>query len=148
MIKLFTIYMSKNKLLKHLQNDIYCRLDVSKIAGIGVFAIKTIPKGVNPFKILAKDKDKIIELDDNDIKNMDKNVKKIVNDFFGQGDKIKRYDVLASGPNNLNISYYLNHSDKPNLDIVEMEGSNYLGFVANRIIKEGEELTIDYSKYE
>jgi len=48
----------------------------------------------------------------------------------------------------LNISYYLNHSDKPNLDIVEMEGSNYLGFVANRIIKEGEELTIDYSKYE
>ena len=61
MIKLFTIYMSKNKLLKHLQNDIYCRLDVSKIAGIGVFAIKTIPKGVNPFKILAKDKDKIIE---------------------------------------------------------------------------------------
>jgi len=140
--------MSKNKLLDHLQNDIYCRLDVSKIAGIGVFAIKIISKGVNPFKILAKDNDKIIELDDNDIKNLDKNVKKIINDFFGQGDKIKRYDVLASGPNNLNISYYLNHSNKPNLDIIEIEGSNYLGFVTNRIIKEGEELTIDYSKYE
>jgi len=139
--------MSKNKLLDHLQNDIYCRLDVSKIAGIGVFAIKIISKGVNPFKILAKDNDKIIELDDNDIKNLDKNVKKIINDFFGQGDKIKRYDVLASGPNNLNISYYLNHSNKPNLDIIEIEGSNYLGFVTNRIIKEGEELTIDYSKY-
>jgi len=139
--------MSKNKLLDHLQNDIYCRLDVSKIAGIGVFAIKIISKGVNPFKILAKDNDKIIELDDNDIKNLDKNVKKIINDFFGQGDKIKSYDVLASGPNNLNISYYLNHSNKPNLDIIEIEGSNYLGFVTNRIIKEGEELTIDYSKY-
>lgn len=148
MIKLFTIYMSKNKLLKHLQNDIYCRLGVSKIAGIGVFAIKIIPKGVNPFKILAKDNDKIIELDDNDIKNLDKNVKKIVNDFFGQGDNIKKYDVLASGPNNINISYYLNHSDKPNLDIVEIEESNYLGFVTNQIIKEGDELTIDYSKYE
>jgi SET domain-containing protein len=140
--------MSKNKLLDHLQNDIYCRLGVSKIAGIGVFAIKTIPKGVNPFKILAKDNDKIIELNDDDIKNLNKNVKKIVNDFFGQGDKIKKYDVLASGPNNINISYYLNHSNKPNLDIVEIEGSNYLGFVANQIIKEGEELTIDYSKYE
>jgi len=140
--------MSKNKLLDHLQNDIYCRLDVSKIAGIGVFAIKIISKGVNPFKILAKDNDKIIELDDNDIKNLDKNVKKIINDFFGQGDNIKSYDVLASGPNNLNISYYLNHSNKPNLDIIEIEGSNYLGFVTNRIIKEGEELTIDYSKYE
>lgn len=140
--------MSKNKLLDHLQNDIYCRLGVSKIAGIGVFAIKTIPKGVNPFKILAKDNDKIIELNDDDIKNLNKNVKKIVNDFFGQGYKIKKYDVLASGPNNINISYYLNHSNEPNLDIVEIEGSNYLGFVANQIIKEGEELTIDYSKYE
>ncbi len=140
--------MSKNKLLDHLQNDIYCRLGVSKIAGIGVFAIKTIPKGVNPFKILSKDNDKIIELNDDDIKNLNKNVKKIVNDFFGQGDKIKKYDVLASGPNNINISYYLNHSNEPNLDIVEIEGSNYLGFVANRIIKEGEELTINYSKYE
>jgi SET domain-containing protein len=140
--------MSKNKLLDHLQNDIYCRLGVSKIAGIGVFAIKTIPKGVNPFKILAKDNDKIIELNYDDVKDLDKNVKKIINDFFGQGGKLKKYDVLASGPNNMNISYYLNHSDKPNLDIVEIEGSDYLGFITNQIIKEGDELTIDYSKYE
>jgi SET domain-containing protein len=140
--------MNKNKLLKHLQNDIYCRLGISKIAGIGVFAIKTIPKGVNPFKILAKDNDKIIELNYDDVKDLDKNVKKIINDFFGQGGKLKKYDVLASGPNNMNISYYLNHSDKPNLDIVEIEGSDYLGFITNQIIKEGDELTIDYSKYE
>ena len=73
---------------------------------------------------------------------------KIINDFFGSGDKKKKYDVLASGANNINVSFYMNHSDKPNIDIVEDDTSDYYGFRTNRRIKEGEELTIDYSNYE
>ena len=42
----------------------------------------------------------------------------------------------------------MNHSDKPNIDIVEDDTSNYFGFLTNRKILEGEELTINYSKYE
>ena len=139
--------MSTNKkiLLKHLQNDIYCRLGVSKIAGIGVIAIKNIPKNTNPFKNLSKEKEKIIELDDKDIKNLDNNVKKIIKDFFGNK---KSYDVLYSGPNYINISYYLNHSEKPNLNIIDSPESEYLCFVTNKDIKAGEELTINYAKYE
>lgn len=137
--------MSKKALLNHLQNDIYCRIGVSKIAGVGVIAIKNISKGTNPFKNLSKEKEKIIELDENDIKSLNGNIKQILKDFFGC---CKRYDVLSAGPNYINISYYLNHSNKSNLDIVETKGSDYLTFSANRDIKEGEELTIDYSKYE
>jgi SET domain-containing protein len=139
--------MSKKTLIKHLENDVYCRIGISKIkgAGVGVIAIKNIPKHTSPFKNLSKEKDKIIDLNENDIKNLNSEVKKIIKDFFGTGNK---YDVLAAGPNYINISYYLNHSATPNLDIVESKESEYLTFITNRNIKAGEELTIDYSKYE
>ena len=143
--------MSKNKLIAHLENDIYCRLGVSKISGVGVIAIKDIPKGTNPFKTLSNEQEKIIELTDNDIKNVDKNTVKILDDFFGHVDKNKKnkkiYDVMYQGPNSINISFYLNHSIKPNIDIVEDPKKEYLGFVTNRLIKKGEELTINYEDY-
>jgi hypothetical protein len=33
-----------NNLIDHLKNDIYCRIGVSSINGVGVIAIKNIPK--------------------------------------------------------------------------------------------------------
>lgn len=138
--------MNKAKLLKHLQNDIYCRLGVSKISGIGVIAIKDIPKGTNPFKSLSDEKDKIVSLSRDDLKSLDKNVTKIIGDFFGSN-KGTVFDVLYYGPNHLNVSYYLNHSDNPNIDIVD-GGNVYLDFMTNRIIKENEELTINYKQYD
>jgi SET domain-containing protein len=134
----------KKKLINHLENDIYCRLGVSKISGIGVIAIKNIPKNTNPFKTLSNEKDKVVELTDKDIKNVNPNVKKILNDFFGNN---KKYDVLYYGPNHLNISFYLNHSNNSNLDIIKTKNT-YLDFITNRNIKKDEELTINYSKYE
>ena len=138
--------MSKAKLLKHLQNDIYCRLGVSKISGIGVIAIKDIPKGTNPFKNLSDEKDKIVSLDRDDLKSLDKNVAKIIGDFFGSNGGTV-FDVLYYGPNHLNISYYLNHSDNPNIDTID-GGNAYLDFVTNCTIKENEELTINYKQYD
>ena len=142
----------KLKMIDHLKNDIYCRVGVSKISGVGVIAIKNIPKGVDPFKTLSKYNDPIIELRDEDLISLPKNVKNIVNDFFGNvdmssGKKRKIYDILASGPNNINISFYMNHSDDPNISIIEVEGSAYLEFVTNKEVKVGKELTIDYEQY-
>ena len=39
---------AKQDILKNLENT-YCRIRTSKINGVGVFAIKDIPKGINPF---------------------------------------------------------------------------------------------------
>jgi len=136
----------KTKLLNHLKNDIYCRIGISKTHGVGVIAIKDIKKGTNPFKNLSKEKEKVIELNDDDLKGVDIEVKKIVKDFFGANKK--SYDVLYAGPNYINISYYLNHSDNPNLDVVESQNSEYLDFRTNRNIKKGEELFINYNDYE
>ncbi len=135
---------TKKELIEHLKNDIYCRVGVSKISGVGVIAIKNIPKGINPFKSLSHYKDKCITLDKNDVKSLDKNIVNLLHDFCGHK---YGYDVLADGPNRLTISFYLNHSDNPNLDIIQTD-NEYYGFVSNKIIKEGDELTINYKHYE
>ena len=141
----------KVKLIDHLTNDIYCRLGVSKISGVGVIAIRDIPKGIDPFKSLSTYKDPIIVLKEEDLTGINKNVRSIIDDFFGNTDKNKKqkiYDMLASGPNNINIAFYMNHSDDPNMSMVEVKGKPYLEFIARRNIKEGEEITINYKEYE
>jgi SET domain-containing protein len=138
--------VTKKRLLQHLKNDIYCRIGVSKVHGVGVVAIKDIPKGTNPFFTLSKEKDKIITLSKDDIKDIHPNVRKILTDFFGDK-KRDNYDVYAYGPNYINISFYLNHSDKPNIDVIEDTENNYYSFITNIKIKKGEELFIDYDKY-
>jgi hypothetical protein len=47
----------KAALLKHLQQEVYCRLGISPLHGIGVFALRAIPKGVNPLKSWLKNKE-------------------------------------------------------------------------------------------
>ena len=138
--------ITKNKLLKHLKNDIYCRIGVSNVHGVGVIAIRDIPKGVIPFTTLSKEEDKIITLTNDDIKDIHPSVRKILKDFFGVK-KSKDYDVYAYGPNYINVSFYLNHSDKPNIDVIEDTKDNYLKFITNRKIKKGEELFINYNEY-
>jgi SET domain-containing protein len=138
--------ITKNRLLKHLKNDIYCRIGVSKVHGVGVIAIKDIPKGTIPFATLSKEEDKIINLTKDDIKDIHPNVRKLLADFFGDK-KSNDYDVYAYGPNYINISFYLNHNDKPNIDIIKDTENNYLNFFTNRKIKKGEELFINYNKY-
>jgi SET domain-containing protein len=138
--------ITKNNLLNHLKNDIFCRIGVSKVHGVGVIAIKDIPKGTMPFITLSKEEDKIINLTDNDIKDFPKGVRTILKDFFG-GKKNKDYDVYAYGPNYINISFYLNHNEKPNIDIIDDPKYNYLMFITNRKIKKGEELFINYNKF-
>jgi hypothetical protein len=93
---------------------------------------------------LSKKKDTIVTLYDNDLKDIDPNVVKLVKDFFGNNGS---YDILYDGPNYMNISYYLNHSTKPNIDIVPSSNYEYYKFITNKFIKKGEELTINYNDY-
>ena len=60
----------KKTLLSNLQNDIYCRIKSSKKHGVGVFAIRDIPKNSNPFKVSNSEcmKQRLINIDEKDIK--------------------------------------------------------------------------------
>jgi hypothetical protein len=57
------------------------------------------------------------------------------------------YPILDTGLNDLNITFYMNHSDQPNMmlhDDGEGEGDGYAKFIALRDISVGEELTYTY----
>src|SRR3972149_9683034 len=69
----------KNSIIKKLENT-YCRLKRSKIDGVGIFAIRDIPKNKNPFQGIRKQNWYKLKL--SDFKNLDKEVLKMADDFF------------------------------------------------------------------
>src|SRR4030042_6721507 len=102
------------KLVKDLEVNVYCRLKPSKIHGIGVFAIKSIPKGTKIFRTSRKIK--FVGVNPKMIlknKKISRNIKEMVNDFFVISGK-KLYLPNCS-LNEIDISFYVNHSDKPNV---------------------------------
>lgn len=122
--------------LKKLE-DTYCRLKPSPLHGIGVFAIRDIPKGTNVF---SGDNGEMIWIDKSEIKNADPEIQKLCEDFC----------VIKNGKygcpknfNSLTIGWCLNESKKnPNMRC----DKNY-DLYSVRDIKKGEELTVDYSTY-
>tara|TARA_A100001201_G_scaffold142217_1_gene139786 strand:- start:224 stop:685 length:462 start_codon:yes stop_codon:yes gene_type:complete len=135
----------KEKLLKNLKNDIYCRLGVSNIQGVGVFAIKDIPKGINPFKKPFLDANSVVDLSDEDVDSLDSNIKQYIKSFFAK-DELGSYPVISNGMNSLDVTFYINHSSDPNVTIDDTKESwdAFSPFMALRNIESGEELTLDY----
>jgi hypothetical protein len=132
-------------LIDHLNNDIYCRLKPSNVAGVGVFAIKDIPKGINPFKSpIGCIKDKIYYVTQEDIK--DSEVKKLVDDFYHG--KNGRHGVPLRGLNSNDISFYLNCSQNPNVGFDVNFNCSLIEFKTLRPINKGEELFINYNDYD
>lgn len=132
----------KSRLLANLHHT-YCRLQRSRIHGIGIFAIRDIPKGLNPF--LPNAGTRWIEFDKGEIEQLHPGVQKMVADFFTyEGSKVW---IPEHGLNGMNISFFANTSDKPNLrPRKDKNGINDLYTI--RRIKAGEELTVDYRDYE
>jgi len=130
-----------NKLIENANNNVYCRLQCSKTHGIGVFAIRDISMNTNPFKLSANGCEGIYAIDDNPSlieKINHPEVKKMVKDFGGFPKK---------GFNSMTISWYMNHSDKPNMNIATSL-CDKLVFSTNKLIKKGEELLINYNHYD
>lgn len=133
----------KKNLVENLKNT-YCRLKPSKIQGIGVFAIRDIPKGKNPFLGIRNCiffKFKIQEF-----KKIDKEVLKMIDDFFVI-EKNKTVQITDNALNGMDISFFVNNSNNPNLKIFDDGTNNAFIFKTIRKIKKGEELTISYRDY-
>lgn len=141
--------MSKKKinLIKNLENDIYCKIMPSKIHGVGVFAIKDIPKNTNPFKISGNicSNVKSVKINKNDLKNVPNQIIYLLDDFIGIDDE--SYYIPKYGLNSLDISFYMNHSKKNNIDILEIDECEFTIFKTNKFIKKGKELFINYDKF-
>ena len=133
----------KVKILKHLQNT-HCHLKPSKILGVGVFAIWDIPKNTKLFSGLPDQKWERFKTDE--LKNLDKEVLKMIDDFFVI-EKDNNVYIPESGLDCLDMSFFINHSKKPNLRS-DYNKNDVVIFITNRKIKKGEELTVSYGDYD
>ncbi len=132
--------MNKKQFLKSL-NDVWCRLAVTK-HGVGVVAIRPIPKGIDPFKNCDPFGDVMkLSAKELDASDAPKESKQMVRDFCALQDGV--YFVPNFGIDAIDKSYFLNHSSKPNM-VTKDDGEE---FVTARRIKKGEELVADYGQY-
>lgn len=127
------------KILENLKNT-YCRIKPSKIEGVGVFAIRDIPKGKDPFCMVAKHAWRKIKT--SELNGLDEEIKKMVSDFFSV-DKKEFFYIPECGLNGIDVSFFLNTSKNPNI-----ETKNGINFKTVKKIKKGEELTVSYASYD
>ena len=132
--------MNKRQFLRSLE-DVYCRLAVTR-HGVGVVAIRPIPKGVDPFRRCDPFGD-VLELSEKELEESPapEEAKQLVRDFCALQDGV--YFVPDYGMDAIDKSYFLNHSKKPNM--VARDGGEE--FVTARAIRKGEELVADYGEY-
>jgi len=132
--------MDKKEFLASL-SDVYTRL-APTAHGVGVIAIRPIPKGTNPFKRCDPFGD-VLEIPEAELEASDasEEAKNIVRDFCALQSGV--YFVPDYGIDAIDKSYFLNHSSEPNMTALK-DGEI---FVAARDISQGEELTADYGRY-
>jgi SET domain-containing protein len=130
----------KQKILDNLKNT-YCRLKPSRIEGVGIFAIRDIPKGINPF--LGTKKQVWHKFQISELKPLGKEILSLIDSFFVIHKDGTVY-ISDSCLNGMDISYFLNNSKKPNVKTTD-DGEN---FKTIKKIKKGEELAVSYATYD
>lgn len=130
----------KQEILNRLKNT-YCRLKPSKIEGVGLFAIRDIPKGVDPFFGIKHQR--WYEFTSKELEGIDKEVLNMIGDFFVI-EKDKSVYIPEYGLNSIDISFFINNSKTPNVKTTD----GGLNFVTLREIKKGEEITTSYADYD
>jgi len=126
---------TKKMLLRHLTTEVYCRIGVSPLHGVGVFALRAIPRGLDPLTSWLDNEG--VQFTHQELKLLPRGVKKQIKTFcyYDEGGFI----IPSIGMNSFDMSIYLNHSKTPNL---KMKQSGK--FVTLRAVRSGEELTMDY----
>ena len=122
--------IDKARILKHLQTEVYCRLGVSPIHGIGVFAIRDIPKGTQPLVSLLKIKE--FSFSKKEIKKLPASVQKEVR-MFCYYDKDEHL-IPSIGLNAMNMAFYMNHSKKPNIKYLKNNSSPAFIFLSDKSV--------------
>jgi len=128
--------MTKETLLNDLMHDTYVMIKPSPLHGIGVFAIRDIPKGTR--NIFSKGVGEWIKLTIAEVEALPKHSKDLVENhcLFDED----YYYVPDYGFKLVDLVIYLNHSDIPN--VVSINEGEY--FEAITDIEAGEELLVDY----
>ncbi len=128
--------MNKAALLKQLAESTYVMIKASPVHGIGVFAIRDIPKGTQD--IFSQGVGEWIEVSKEEVEALPKHSRDLVENhcLFDE----QSYFIPDYGFKLVDLVIYLNHSDTPNVVSIN-DGER---FEAIRDILVGEELFVDY----
>ncbi|MFN8243202.1 MAG: SET domain-containing protein [Ferruginibacter sp.] len=132
--------MDKTDLLKELADHSYVMLQPSAVAGVGVFAIRDIPKGCRDMFSPPDPADEWLTLSRAEVDSLPGHSRFLIGNYclFDE----ENYYVPARGFKKMDLSLFLNHADEPN--IRSIHDGDY--FEALRDIKAGEELFLDYGE--
>ena len=128
--------MNKEALLKELAASTYVMIKPSPLHGIGVFAIRDIPKGTS--NIFSKGVGDWIKVSKEEVDALPQHSKDLIENhcLFDED----HYFIPDYGFKLVDLVIYLNHSETPNV-ISLNDGEE---FEAIRDIANGEELLVDY----
>jgi SET domain-containing protein len=128
--------MHKEALLKELASSTYVMIKPSPLHGIGVFAIRDIPKGTS--NIFSKGVGDWIKVSKEEVDALPQHSKDLIENhcLFDED----HYFIPDYGFKLVDLVIYLNHSETPNV-ISLNDGEE---FEAIRDIAIGEELLVDY----
>lgn len=127
-----------DKLLDYLKNEIWFRAKPSSINGVGLFAIRDIPKGTNILKEFDGEGKTLFSIRKDEMLDIHPNVIKLWKDYW-QNNSV--YQEIYLPPNYKQVQvYYINHADNPSGQLV---GTT---LITNKDIKEGDEIFINYSE--
>lgn len=145
-------------MIHHLQHHVHARLGKTDY-GVGVLAIRDIPKGMPIFdNLLTKCATySPVSISNTNVKKVNSRIHKpneketpiesLLADFFLQTGQKINYPIPLYGPNSIDTSFYLNHSYCPNLTITYPSDCDMSVYVAAKDISAGEQLTIDYTTF-
>jgi SET domain-containing protein len=132
--------MTKEELLQELAGNTWVMIKPSPIEGIGVFAMRDIPKGCRDMFGKPDDAGEWITVSKKEIEALPLHAQFLVGNYCLYD--AANYFVPAQGFKKIDISLFLNHADEPN--IISVNDGDY--FETTTDIKEGEELVIDYGE--
>ena len=132
--------MTKAELLSELNNNTYVMLKPSPLEGVGVFAIRDIPKGCRDMFGKPDAPDEWITLTKTEVATLPSSTRFMIGNYclYDQD----HYFVPAHGFKKMDVALFLNHSDSPN--IISINDGDYFEAISD--IKAGEELVIDYGE--
>jgi SET domain-containing protein len=129
---------SKLDLLNEVINNTYVVLKPSSVAGVGVFALRDIPRGCRDIFSKPHPNDNWIKIPLAEVEKLPEHAKFLIWNYCLFDDE--NYFVPDYGFKKVELCLFLNHSDTPNLRSID--GGDY--FEAIRDISSGEELFIYY----
>jgi len=117
-----------------------CKVQPSKIHGLGLFAVEKIPKGTIIWKFDSRFD---ILFDPKEVEKMSQQQRDFIMMYAPLSTTSKKY-VFS-----IDDSRFMNHSSiNQNMDVIDVEGEPEKVAVANRDIEEDEELLTDYRQFD